>query len=107
MKSGNPWRVLGAVEFVETASRRRAITYRERAAHLSTMADAEPNGSLCTTLWQLSTEYAEHAESLAISGRTNGVSRPRQVGAGLVNERPHAAGDAQLLPLAHHQSGQS
>jgi len=45
MKSG---KVLGAVEFVETASRRRAIIHRERAAHLSTMADAAPNAKLPT-----------------------------------------------------------
>ena len=45
MKSG---KVLGAVEFVETASRRRAIIYRESAAHLSTMADAAPNAKLPT-----------------------------------------------------------
>jgi len=74
MKSGNPWRVLGAVEFVETASRRREIIDRERAAHLSTMADEEPNGSLRTRLLELSTEYGEQAGSLATSGRTNGVT---------------------------------
>ena len=67
MASINPWRTLGAIEFVETTSRRRAMIYRERAANLSTLADTEPNGSLRAKLLQLSTQYEELAESLAVS----------------------------------------
>jgi len=67
MANVNTWKTLGAIEFVETTSRRRAITYRERAASLSTLADTEPNGSLRTKLLQLSTQYEELAENLVVS----------------------------------------
>jgi len=67
MRNVNPWKTLGAVEFVETASRGRAMTYRERAAHLATLADAELDRSLRTKLLQLSTQYEELAERLAVS----------------------------------------
>jgi len=43
------------------------MTYRERAAHLATLADAELDRSLRTKLLQLSTQYEELAESLAVS----------------------------------------
>jgi len=66
MESANPWRTLGAVEFVETAARRRAESYRERAAQLSIMADAEPIGSLRTELLELAARYAGLAQNLEI-----------------------------------------
>src|SRR6266567_1441275 len=59
MANANPWKTLGAIEFAETASQRRAASYRERAAHLSVMADEEPNGSLRTKLLELATQYKE------------------------------------------------
>ncbi len=68
MAKANPWKTLGAIEFVETASRQRAVSYRERAAHLSVMADEEPNGSLRTKLLELATQYEELAISVATSG---------------------------------------
>ncbi len=68
MANANPWKTLGAIEFAETASQRRAASYRERAAHLSVMADEEPNGSLRTKLLELATQYKELAVSLATSG---------------------------------------
>ena len=43
------------------------MTYRERASKLSTLADREPNGSLRTKLLDLSTQYEELAERLALS----------------------------------------
>ena len=68
MANANPWKMLGAIEFAETASQRRAGSYRERAAHLSVMADEEPNGSLRTKLLELATQYEELAVSVAASG---------------------------------------
>ena len=68
MANANPWKTLGAIEFVENASQRRAGSYRERAAHLSVMADDEPNGSLRTKLLELATQYEELAVSVAGSG---------------------------------------
>ena len=67
MANVNPWRTLGAIEFVETTSRCRALTYRERAANLSTLAETVPNGSLRSKLRHLSTLYEELAERLAAS----------------------------------------
>ena len=70
MANANPWKTLGAIEFAETASQRRAVSYRERAAHLSLMADEEPNGSLRTKMLELSTQYEALAKSLrSIPGR--------------------------------------
>ena len=67
MANANQWKTLGAIEFAETTSQRRAVSYRERATHLSNMADKESNGSLRTKLRELSAQYAELAESLAVS----------------------------------------
>ncbi len=67
MANAKPLKTSGAIEFVETTSRRRAITYRERATHLLNLADTEPNGSLRTKLLELSAQYEELAESLAVS----------------------------------------
>jgi hypothetical protein len=64
--AGVSWKTVGAVEFAETAARNRAASYRERAAHLSVMADAEPVGSLRTQLLDLATRYEEMAENLDI-----------------------------------------
>jgi hypothetical protein len=54
----------GAIEFVETASRQRAASYRERAEHLSVMARAEPNITLRAKLVELAERYEELADSL-------------------------------------------
>ncbi len=64
--SANPWRAFGAIEFVQTAARRRAVSYRERARQLSIMADAEPIGSLRTHLLNLAARYEELAENLEV-----------------------------------------
>jgi len=70
MANAKPLKTSGAIEFVETTSRRRAITYRERATHLLNLAHTEPNGSLRTKLLELSTQYEELARSLrSIPGR--------------------------------------
>jgi len=68
MANANPWETLGAIEFAEAASQRRAITYRERATHLLNLAHTEPNGSLRTKLLELATQYEELAVSVAASG---------------------------------------
>ncbi len=60
------WRPRG-IEFVESAARQRAADYRERAAHLSVMAEAEPVGSLRTRLLELAADYDELAENLEMS----------------------------------------
>ncbi len=67
MANDNPSRTLGAIEFVENASWRRASSYRERATHLSVMADAEPRGSLRTKLLEVAARYEELAASLEVS----------------------------------------
>jgi hypothetical protein len=67
MATVDPWKNVGALEFVETGSRRRAASYRERAAHLSDMADAEPISSLRSSLLELAAQYEALAETLDIS----------------------------------------
>jgi hypothetical protein len=64
MASANPWRALGAVEFVVTASRQRAANYRERADHLMFMAQSEPIGTLRAQLTAIADQYEEVADSL-------------------------------------------
>jgi hypothetical protein len=63
MASADAW-ASGAVKFVETASRQRAASYRERAAHLTVMADAEPIGKLRAQLSALARQHEELADSL-------------------------------------------
>ena len=67
MASANPWRGSGAVEFVETAARRRAMVYQERAAHLSAMADAEPNSFIRAKLLHLVDQYEKLAASIELN----------------------------------------
>jgi hypothetical protein len=67
MKRANPWRTLGAVEFVKTATRERAASYREQAAHLFALADGEPIGKLRSQLFDLADQYEALAGSLEIS----------------------------------------
>jgi len=64
MATANPWRGLGAVEFGLTASRPRAANYRERADHLSFMAQSEPIGKLRAQLTAIADQYDELADSL-------------------------------------------
>ena len=64
MEGANPWRTLGAVEFVMTASRNRAASYRERAASLSELADSEPIGRLRLQLQDLADQYEDLAGRL-------------------------------------------
>jgi hypothetical protein len=52
---------------LEIAGLQRAAIYRERAAHLSVMAEVEPVGSLRTRLLELAADYEELAENLEIS----------------------------------------
>jgi hypothetical protein len=54
----------GAVQFVVTASRQRAANYRERADHLSFMAESEPIGKLRAQLTAIADQYDELADSL-------------------------------------------
>jgi hypothetical protein len=55
---------MGAVEFVQAAASRRAATYRERAAQLAEMAEAEPIGKIRNQLSALANRYGELAASL-------------------------------------------
>jgi hypothetical protein len=64
MANANPWGASGAVEFVETAARRRAASYRERAEHLSALAHTEPISKLRAQLLYLAGQYEDLAESL-------------------------------------------
>jgi len=56
-----PGETLGALEFLSNVTRARKAHYRERAAHLRTMADDEPLGRFRNRL----TELAEQFEQLA------------------------------------------
>ncbi len=67
MASLDPGRMVGAVEFIETASRQRAACYRERATQLLVMAEAEPIGTLRGNLLELAAQYETLAENLEIS----------------------------------------
>ena len=64
MANVSPWKGLGAVEFVVTASRQRAANYRERADHLSFMAQSEPVGKLRVQLIAIANQYDAVADSL-------------------------------------------
>lgn len=57
-------RTIGAIEFAETAAWLRAVIYRERAAHLTAMAQAESDRSRQKKLAELAALYRELAESL-------------------------------------------
>ena len=60
MASVNPW-VMGAVEFVRVAANRRASTYRERAAQLTELAEAEPIAAIRNQLIELARRYDDLA----------------------------------------------
>ena len=64
MANANPWKDFGSVGFVVTASRQRAANYRERADHLSFMAESEPIGKLRAQLTAIADQYDEVADSL-------------------------------------------
>jgi len=59
----------GIVGYVETAARHRVALYRDRAAELRRMAQAEPIGSLRTRLLGLARNYEELAASLGAQHR--------------------------------------
>ena len=67
MQRVNPWRTMGAVEFVAAASRGRAASYRERAALLSDLADSEPIGKRRAQLLDLAEQYEHLAGAFKIS----------------------------------------
>ena len=64
MSCSNPW-VMGAVEFVQVATSRRAETYRERAAQFVEMAEGEAIGTIRNQLLALAERYEELAAGLA------------------------------------------
>lgn len=66
MRSGKPSGV-GAVEFIEAATNRRATTYRDRAAQLAALADAELIGSIRDQLRALAARYQELAASVELA----------------------------------------
>jgi hypothetical protein len=59
----------GAIGYVESAARRRAAHYRDRAAEFRRIAAAEPIGSLRTRLIDVARKYEELAASLATPKR--------------------------------------
>jgi hypothetical protein len=59
----------GVVGYVETAARHRAALYRDRAAQLRKMAQAEPIGSLRSRLLGLARNYEEMAAGVATQSR--------------------------------------
>ena len=61
---------LGVLEFVANSIQGRAAHYRERAAHLRAMAEAEPFDHLCEKLAELAQQFEELADSLMINRRT-------------------------------------
>jgi hypothetical protein len=60
---------LGALEFLSNAARAREAHYRERAAHLRTMADDEPLGRLRDRLTDLAEQFEQLAETITIARR--------------------------------------
>ena len=67
MLRDNPWRTVGAIEFVTAAASQRAASYREKAMQLSALADAEPSGKRRGQLLEIAMQYQELAENLGIS----------------------------------------
>jgi len=60
---------LGALEFLRNATRAREAHYRERAAHLRTMADDEPLGHLRNKLTDLAEQFEQLADLIKIERR--------------------------------------
>src|SRR5438309_10524343 len=56
----------GVLEFVVNSVQNRAAHYRERAAHLRSLAEGEPFGHLREKLTDLADQFEELAESLTI-----------------------------------------
>src|SRR4051794_8611069 len=56
----------GVLEFVVNSVQNRAAHYRERAAHLRSLAEGEPFGRLRKKLAELADQFEELAESLTI-----------------------------------------
>src|SRR5215212_3602750 len=56
----------GVLDFVVNSVQNRAAHYRERAAHLRSLADGEPFGHLREKLADLADQFDELAESLTI-----------------------------------------
>jgi hypothetical protein len=67
MANGNPWRALGAIGFVEDAARGGAASYREQAAKLAALAEAEPIGRLRAPLLERASQYDDLGGHLEIS----------------------------------------
>ena len=57
----------GVLEFVATAAHARAAHYREQAAQLRDMAEAEPIGKLRDRLLDVAAQYDRLAEGLIVS----------------------------------------
>ena len=64
-----------AIGYVETAARRRAALYRDRAAELRRIAAAEPIGSLRIRLQEIARKYEELAASLGTVTRRSSPTR--------------------------------
>ena len=64
-----------AIGYVETAARRRAALYRDRAAELRRIAAAEPIGSLRIRLQEIARKYEELAASLGPLHRRSSPAR--------------------------------
>ena len=56
----------GVLEFVVNSVQNRASHYRERAAHLRSLAEGEPFGRLREKLAELADQFEQLAESLMI-----------------------------------------
>jgi hypothetical protein len=63
MPSIDPW-AMGAIDVVRAAARRRATTYRVRAAQIAKMAEREPIGKIRTQLLALADRYEGLAADL-------------------------------------------
>ncbi len=63
------------LEFVATAAHARAAHYREQAAQLRDMAEAEPIGKLRDRLLDVAAQYDRLAEGLAMGNRPMPLER--------------------------------
>lgn len=71
MASAKPWPTAPDVE--ATPETDRAAIYRERAAHLRAIAEAEPDPQLRAQLLDLARQYEEMAESTGPRHRAIGL----------------------------------
>ena len=65
----------GVLEFVATAAHARAAHYREQAAQLRDMAEAEPIGKLRDRLLDVAAQYDRLVEGLVVG---NGPTPPER-----------------------------